>query len=341
MATLQREQIVTQLLESGLWTSLRTRPFSKVPAPDSHPHSLFVTAIDTNPLCADPAVVIADSGDCFTNGLTILAKLTQGSVYVCTDEHLSIDASGPAPDNIKIEKFSGPHPAGLAGTHIHFLDPVGTDKVVWSINYQDVIAIARLFLTGRLDSERIVALGGPGVRNPRLLRTCLGANTKDLLANELEEEGEYRTISGSVLSGFRADGSHTFVGRYHQQVSVLPEGGERKLFGYLAPGMRQHSILPVFISSWLNKGSMDFTSSTNGSPRAMVPVGSYEAVMPLDILATQLLRSLLTTDLDLAIDLGCLELDEEDLALCTYACPGKYEYGPVLREVLSIIEKEG
>jgi len=345
LASLQPDQIVAQLVESGLWTSLRTRPFSKIPAPDSQPHSLFVTAIDTNPLCADPAVVIADSGENFANGLKILAKLTEGSVFVCTGEDfppgLVTDAAGVLPDTVKVEQFSGPHPAGLAGTHIHFLDPVNADKIVWSINYQDVISIARLFLTGRLNSERIVSLGGPGVRAPRLLRTCLGANTSDLTANEIEDEGDHRVISGSLLSGFRAEGSHTFVGRYHQQVSVLPEGGERKLFGYLAPGMRQHSVLPVFISSWLNKGGMDFTSSTNGSPRAMVPVGSYEAVMPLDILATQLLRSLLTADLDLAIDLGCLELDEEDLALCTYACPGKYEYGAVLRDVLSVIEKEG
>ncbi len=341
LGTLEREQVVSQLLASGLWTSFRTRPFSKVPAPASVPHSLFVTAIDTNPLSADPSVVIADAGEHFAQGLKIVAKLTQGKVYVCTDEQLSVDAAGEAPENLQFEQFSGPHPAGLAGTHIHFLDPVGAGKTVWSINYQDVIAISRLFQHGKLDSERVLALGGPGVRDPRLLRACLGASTMDLVASELKDGGDYRVISGSVLSGFRAEGSHAYIGRYHQQLSVLPEGGERKLFGYLAPGMRQHSVLPVFVSSWLNKGSMDFTSSTNGSARAMVPVGSYEAVMPLDILATQLLRSLLTADLDLAIDLGCLELDEEDLALCTYACPGKYEYGAVLREVLDTIEKEG
>ena len=279
----------------------------------------------------------------FSFGLDILAKLTEGKIYLC-----QAPGSGFPNGNsgkVSIQDFAGPHPAGLAGTHIHFLDPVDTHKTVWYVNYQDVIAIARLFSTGRLYTDRIVALGGPGVENPRLLRTRLGASTDEVCAGELAP-GEQRVISGSVFSGRTASSPEAFLGRYHHQISVLPEDHKRVLLGYLAPGFEQYSVFPVTVARWfeklgLRKKPLRFTTNTNGSPRAMVPIGTYESVMPLDILATQLLRSILTGDLDMAINLGCLELDEEDLALCTYACPGKYEYGPVLRQMLTTIEKEG
>jgi Na+-transporting NADH:ubiquinone oxidoreductase subunit A len=335
---LARERVVESLVASGLWTALRTRPFSRVPALESVPHSIFVTAMDTNPLAGDPAVVIAEAPELFAAGLDVLARLTEGKVFVCHEGGKSVP-SGRDP-KIVSEGFSGPHPAGLPGTHIHFLDPVGPHKSVWFVGYQDVIAIGALFVEGRIRTERVVALGGPGVEKPRLLRTRLGASLEDLTAGELGS-GEYRVISGSVLAGRTAEDSIAFLGRYHTQVSVLPEDRERKLFGYLSPGQDRHSVLPVYLSSWLHKGPLRFSTTTNGSPRGMVPVGSYERVMPLDILPTQLLRSLLVGDIDTAIKLGCLELDEEDIALCTYACPGKYEYGPVLRKMLTQIEKEG
>lgn len=335
---LGREQVVETLAASGLWTALRTRPFSRIPALDGEPHSIFVTAMDTNPLAPDPAVIIAEVPELFAAGLDVLARLTEGKVFVCHQAGDSVP-SGRDP-KIVSEGFSGPHPAGLPGTHIHFLDPVGQHKTVWFVGYQDVIAIGALFVEGRIRTERVVALGGPGVERPRLLRTRLGASLEDLTAGELRG-GEYRIISGSVFAGRKAEGSAAFLGRYHVQVSVLPEDRERRLFGYLTPGQNRHSVLPVYLSGWLQKGPLQFTTTTNGSPRGMVPVGSYERVMPLDILPTQLLRSLLVGDIDTAIKLGCLELDEDDIALCTYACPGKYEYGPVLRKMLTQIEKEG
>jgi Na+-transporting NADH:ubiquinone oxidoreductase subunit A len=335
---LTREQTVETLVASGLWTALRTRPFSRVPPLQGDPHSIFVTAMDTNPLAPDPTVVIAEAPELFAAGLDVLAKLTQGKVFVCHEEGASVPSGRDA--KVVSESFSGPHPAGLPGTHIHFLDPVGPHKTVWFVGYQDVIAIGALFVEGRIRTERVVALGGPGVEKPRLLRTRLGASLEALTAGELRD-GDYRVISGSVLAGRTAEGSVGFLGRYHLQVSVLPEDRERKLLGYLSPGPNRHSVLPVYLSSWLHKGPLRFTTTTNGSPRGMVPVGSYERVMPLDILPTQLLRSLLVGDIDTAIKLGCLELDEDDIALCTYACPGKYEYGPVLRKMLTQIEKEG
>jgi Na+-transporting NADH:ubiquinone oxidoreductase subunit A len=339
LGQLSATAVTEQLVQSGLWTSLRTRPFSRIPAIGSSPHSIFVTAIDTNPLAADPRVIIDPHRESFAIGLDVLARLTEGPVFVCT----APDASVPVGSDrrISVQEFAGIHPAGLPGTHIHFLDPVGTRKKVWYIGYQDVIAIGKLFATGSLWNERVVALGGPGVTNPRLLRTVLGASIAELTSGELKD-GEQRVISGSVFSGSIAAGPEAYVGRYHNQISVLPEGRQREMLGYMLSGGAKHSVFPVFPSRWFrDHRPLNFTTSTNGSPRGMVAIGTYEAVMPLDILATPLLRALLVGDLDTSIKLGCLELDEDDIALCTYACPSKYEYGPVLRNVLTIIEKEG
>ncbi|MEQ8485251.1 MAG: Na(+)-translocating NADH-quinone reductase subunit A [Pseudomonadales bacterium] len=335
---LSRDRVVENLVASGLWPTLRTRPYSRVPAIDGVPHSLFVTAIDTNPLAAEPRLIIGEQQDAFRSGLRVLGHLTEGPVFVCQSpgEALPLPSGG----QFRAETFSGPHPAGLPGTHIHFLDPVSAHKTVWFIGYQDVIDIGHLFLTGTLRRERVVALGGPGVKQPRLLRTVAGANLTELTAGQLQS-GEQRIVSGSVLAGRTAEAPVDYLGRYHQQVSVLPEDHERRLFGYLTPGPDRHSVLPIYLSSWLGRKALRFTTTSNGSPRGMVPVGTYERVMPLDILPTQLLRALLVKDLDNAISLGCLELDEDDVGLLTYACPAKYEYGPVLRDVLTQIEKEG
>lgn len=333
---LASEQVRENLQQSGLWTALRTRPYSKVPAVDAVPNSIFVTAIDTHPLAADPALIIAERADAFEAGLKVLARLAK--VFLCKAPSAVLPGEGLA--NVQVEAFSGPHPAGLAGTHIHFLDPVSASKSVWSIGYQDVIAIGVLFTSGRLSVERVVALAGPVVTAPRLLRTRLGANLDELTAGELQPGGN-RVVSGSLLGGRTAHGAFAYLGRYHQQVSCLREGKEREMLHYLRAGADKHSILNIYISKLMAGKKFAFSTSTNGSPRAMVPVGNYEEVMPLDVLPTQLLRSLIVGDTEMAQKLGCLELDEEDLALCSYVCAGKYEYGPILRDNLTRIEKEG
>lgn len=333
---LSSEQVRENLQQSGLWTALRTRPFSKVPAVDALPNSIFVTAIDTHPLAADPAVIIAEQAEAFEAGLKVLGNLAK--VFLCKAPDASLPGESLA--KVQVEAFSGPHPAGLAGTHIHFLDPVSASKSVWTIGYQDVIAVGKLFTSGRLWVERVVALGGPVVENPRLVRTRLGANLDELTAGELQP-GANRVVSGSLLGGRTAHGAFAYLGRYHQQVSCLREGKEREMLHYMRAGVEKHSILNIYISKLMGGKKFAFSTSTNGSPRAMVPVGNYEEVMPLDVLPTQLLRALIVGDTEVAQKLGCLELDEEDLALCTYVCAGKYEYGPILRDNLTRIEKEG
>ncbi|MFP6863365.1 Na(+)-translocating NADH-quinone reductase subunit A [Pseudomonas sp.] len=336
LATVGDAKVREVLLQSGLWTALRARPFSKVPAADAQPSSIFVTAIDTQPLAADPAVVIAEYAADFEHGLQVLSNLAK--VFLCKAEGASLP--GEQLSKVQTEAFAGPHPAGLPGTHIHFLDPVSASKSVWSINYQDVIAIGKLFTTGQLWTDRVVALAGPVVEQPRLVRTRLGANLSELIAGQLQP-GFNRVISGSVLGGRTAQGAFAFLGRYHLQVSCLAEGNERELMHYLRAGVNKHSVMNIFVSKLNAAKKFAFSTTTNGSPRAMVPVGNYEAVMPLDILPTQLLRYLIVGDTEMAQKLGCLELDEEDLALCTYVCAGKYEYGPILRDNLARIEKEG
>ena len=332
-----REQVQSQLVDSGLWTALRTRPFSKIPELGSVPNSIFVSAMDTNPLAADPTVIIAARNDDFVNGLNVLSNLTDGKLFVTKAPGTTVNTGNAKVDT---HEFSGPHPAGLVGTHIHMLDPVGPSKKVWHINYQAVIAIGALFTTGEIDNTRVVALGGPVVKKPRLVQTILGASLEQLVANETTEDS-VRVISGSVLNGTRASGPHAFLGRYHVQVSLIKEDKEKKLFGWIMPGSNQHSITRAYLGHLNTKRLFDMTSTTNGSDRSMVPIGNYERIMPLDVLPTLLLRDIISGDTDGAQALGALELDEEDLALCSYVCPGKYNYGPILRDCLTKIEQEG
>lgn len=338
LAELSREVVQRQLLASGQWTALRTRPFSKTPVPGSVPAAIFVTAMDTNPLAAEPQPIILAQREAFDAGLTLLTILTDGKVHVCQASGGKL--GGHRSGQVTFNQFSGPHPAGLAGTHIHFLEPVSLTKQVWHLNYQDVIAIGRLFLDGELYSDRVIALGGPQVKEPRLVQTCCGASLDELLADGLMD-GENRVISGSVLSGTRAFGPYAFLGRFHLQVSVVKEGRDKELFGWVMPGKDKFSITRTTLGHFLTRKLFNFSTDTHGGERSMVPIGNYERVMPLDILPTVLLRDLLAGDTESAQALGCLELDEEDLALCTYVCPGKYEYGPALRSVLTQIEQEG
>ncbi len=339
LAALGRDGVTKQLLSSGLWPSLRTRPYGKVPMVGSVPSSIFVQAIDTSPLAADPAIAIADRKDQFSLGLRALAELTDGAVFVCKGAESEIPGAGI--EQVRVETFSGPHPAGLVGTHIHMLDPVGPTKTVWYIGYQDVCAIGSFFQTGTLDVRRVISLAGPVVKQPRLLETRMGARVSELIDGESQEDVKIRPVSGSVLCGRTAIDPRDYLGRYHTQISLLEEGDKREFLGWQKPGFDQYSVTKVFASAALPNKKFAFTTSTHGSERAMVPLGTYEKVMPLDILPTQLLRALIYRDTDEAQQLGVLELEEEDVALCTFVCPGKYEYGSLLRESLATIEREG
>lgn len=337
--TLTSRQVRENLIVSGMWLALRTRPYSVSPAPDSEPDAIFVTAMDTQPLAPSTDVIISEARDDFVNGLEVISKLCQAKTYLCVAAGVKLPER--CTQLAAVARFTGPHPAGLVGTHIHRLFPVDASRVVWHINYQDVIAIGRLFVTGNFSSERIVALSGPLMKQPRLVRTRIGASLVDLLDGALND-GNARVVSGSVLTGRHGVGWAAYLGWFHHQVTALKESRERELLGWIAPGLEKFSALRVFASHVRGKGkSFDMDAGYHGKRRAMVPIGVYERVMPLDVLITPLLRALLVGDIEAAIDLGCLELDEEDLALCSFVCPSKHDFGSVLREMLDRIQRDG
>ncbi len=310
------ETLGSLLLTSGLWPSFLTRPFGRIPDPDGIADAIFVTAIDTNPLSADPRVAIGLHREEFRRGLAVLPLLTAGSVYVCRAPGPSlVDVDAARVEDVVV---SGRHPAGLAGTHIHHLAPVANGRAVWQIGYQHVIAIGHLLATGRPPTERIVAIAGSGVRDPSLVRLPAGASLDEALVGELAE-GPVRIISGPALSGREAG----YLGRYHNQVTVIARDEKDAE----PAGLRRLSRLGGFFM---------------GAPdAAIIPREAFERVMPLGILPTPLLRALSIGDVDTARDLGCLELLEEDLALLSHVCTTGTDYGALLRDVLDQIEAEG
>jgi Na+-transporting NADH:ubiquinone oxidoreductase subunit A len=326
-------------VESGLWTALRTRPFGTIPSPQAACSAIFVTALDTQPLAPPLDLVLADRQEDLHRGVWALSQLTEGPVFFCRRPGSPLDP-GDAP-RARIEEFAGPHPAGLPGTHIHYLHPVGRDRSAWHVGAQDAAAIGALFASGRLDVERVVSVAGPAATRPRLLRTRLGADIGHLTDGELAA-GEVRVVSGSVLGGRSVAGAaDAFLGRFHQQISCLHENHERAFLSWVMPGLDRFSTVRAYASGLRGrKHRFALTTTTNGGHRAMVPIGMYERVMPLDILPTFLLRALVSNDLERAQALGCLELDEDDLALCTFVCPGKEDYGTHLRRNLFELWKE-
>jgi len=339
VSSMSRQAVQDNLVKSGLWTALRTRPFSRVPGLDSMAAGIFVTAMDTNPLAAEPRLIIAENEQAFAVGMSALTRLTDGNVYLCHDEGESLP--GHELSQVETHRFGGVHPAGLVGTHIHFILPVSVDRPVWHLGYQDVIAYGKLFLTGELYTDRVVALAGPDVLNPRLIRSQLGAELSAIVKDELKPSCS-RVVSGSVLSGHTASGVHDYLGRFHTQITALTEDAGNHRLAWVRGGSEKFSITRAMTSRFKPaKTLFDMTTHTGGSARAMMAFGQLDRVMPLDILPTLLVRDLVVRDTDEAQALGALELDEEDLALCTFVCPGKYDFGKELRACLDIIEREG
>ena len=334
------DDIRSQLISSGLWTAFRTRPYSKIPSVDSSPSNIFISALDTQPLSANPEDIINLKKDDFLFGISVLKKLTNCQIHISVAEDSSLTIIDD--ELLKMHVFSGPHPAGLVGTQMHFISPATLTNINWSIGYQDVIAFGQLFKTGHLNVERIISLAGPQVTNPAYIKTRLGACTDELTAGELTPR-ENRIISGSVISGREAIGPYAYLGRYHNQISVVsePNSKDRDFMNWLTPGPRRFSKIPLFLSSLFPKKIFKFKALMNGSDRPIVPIGIYEEVLPLRVLPTVLLRNVVLMDTEKIQALGGLELDEEDLSLCSFVCPGKYDFGSLLRAGLTKIELEG
>jgi len=334
--SLTAEKVRSTLIEKGEWCSLRERPFDKVAPVNGTPKALFVTAMDSNPLAPDSGLIIEKNKEDFELGLEALGLLTSGKTYVCVGESSKLSLKT---DKVEMVQFKGAHPAGCPGTHMHFLYPVNLERTAWHIGYQDVIAVGYLFRTGELKCTKVVGLCGPKAKTPQLFEVYRGSGVTALIGQNQSLDG-IRVISGSVLSGHICAGPFDFLGHYHNQVTLIEEDKNREFLGWQSPGLNKFSNKSIFLSKLFKGKSFDLGSSTHGSKRAMVPIGMFEDIMPLDILPTQLLRSLSSKDLETSQELGCLELAEEDLSLCTFVSPGKVDFGLLLRENLELIEKE-
>ena len=317
-ATLNRDNIRRLMLQSGLWAMMRTRPFGHIPSPERSPKALLITAMDTQPLAPNPAVIISQFYADLTLGIETLCDLVDAPVYLCksTDMEFQLDKSC----RLEISNFDGKHPAGLVGTHIHSLCPIGfKGDEVWHIDYQDVISLGQLISTGKPWYERIISLAGPAVKNPRLISVPLGAAIDDISEGELGEK-PVRLISGSVLSGHVAIGHEASLGQRHRQVTAL--------FGSATSRSEE------------SRGSLFYTGSGDEA-YPLIATTDLDNVSPPGILAVPLLRALIVGDVERARDLGALELVEEDLALLSYTCPSKTDYGALLRDMLDQIHRQG
>ncbi len=357
---LSDDDVRALLLESGEWTALRARPFGRVAHPERRPAALFVTAMDTAPLAPDPVAAVRGREEDLAWGLAALSRLTDGPVFVCHRPGAWPEMR--AGERVRPVAFRGPHPAGTPGLHIHRLAPATRDREAWHVELQDLASIGTTFRSGSSDPLRRIALAGPPVARPRILRTAIGARVPDLASPDLASPdlassdlagpdlepaasatgAARRIISGSILAGRTADAeAEGYLGRYHRQISVLDEDRRRRFLGWLAPGADALSASRAFLGALLPRRPRRLTTGTHGSRRAIVPTAAYDRVHPFDIPAVFLLRALLMEDIERAEELGVLELIEEDLGLLTFVCPGKNDYAPALRRVLDRLEREG
>ena len=323
------EGLTELLINTGLWNAFRTRPFNRTPKVGSLPDAVFVNACDTNPLSVDPYFIIDQDRDDFKNGLEALTRLFSCPIH-CTYQNNNFEINV---DKINYCQVSGPHPAGLSSTHISQLYPVSINKIAWTINYQDIISLGYLLKNKSLRTHKIVALGGPSVFKPSLISARISGNIDQLTAGKIDNNS--RVVSGSLIYGHASEGIMNYLGFYDSIISAIPDEANDIFLNWLMPGSNLHSKLNVFSSSLLKPNKFTFNVSLNGGDRAIVPVGSYDEILPMDILVPQLLKALVVGDIEQAVELGMLELAPEDLALASYICPSKYDYCSILANNLN------
>ena len=334
---LSRDQMISQLLEGGVWPSIRQRPFSKIANPQDTPKSIFIQAMNTEPLALDVDFLLQNKEGEFQTGLDIMSRLTKGQVHLCISDKAQSQALTQA-QGVQTHRFAGPHPAGNVSTHIHFINPIVKGDIVWYIGAQDVLRIASLFLNGAYPAERIVAVTGEGAENRIYLKTLMGVPIAGLVNNKLNENMRY--ISGSVLAGTSV-GMNGYLGYYDSQITIIPEGGKRHFLGWLVPGFKNYTFSKTFVSSFLPESEVSLDTDKQGSDRAIVLNHIYDEYVPLDIMTFFLLRAVISGDIEEIEKLGILECDEEDFALCSFACPSKTDVGAIIRSGLDMIEREG
>lgn len=341
LAQADRATLRSFLMESGVWPLINQRPYDVVPDASKDPRNIFVSTFDTAPLAPDLNFVVAGQEEAFQKGLDVLAKMTDGNVYLGLDAR---GAQAPAAaftqaSGVVKKWFSGKHPVGNVGVQIHHTFPIVNDDVVWTVHVQTVITIGRLFLEGRFCADRIVAITGAEVREPRYVKTYLGANIGELLKDGLIGDA-VRIISGDVLSGARKD-AKDFLNAQDDQVTVVREGDYYEMFGWLIPGSPRPSLSRTYPNFIFPDARFKADTNTHGEQRAFVVTGQYEDVLPMDIYPQQLMKSILVNDVERMEALGIKELSEEDIAICEFVCTSKQPLQQILREGLDEMLAQG
>lgn len=333
------EEITEHLLASGLWPAVRQRPYHVIAKPGDVPKSIFITGFDTAPLAPDYNFIMQNTPvKLFRTGLAAISKLTDGKVHLVTDGDGAVTQAAANAGGVEISYFSGPHPAGNVGVHIHHIDPVNKGEVVWFVNLQDVVTIGRLFEEGIYRPERIVAVTGSDVLHPRYYKMLSGGSIIPLVSDNVKK-GHLRYISGNVLTGTRIE-PDGYLGYYDSQLTVIPEGDYFEFFGWAAPGIKKFSFSKTFASSIFPKKSYRLDTNLHGGERAFVMTGQYEKVLPMDIFPMQLLKAILAGDVEMMENLGIYEVAEEDFALCEFICTSKIEIQSIVRQGLEMMIKE-
>jgi Na+-transporting NADH:ubiquinone oxidoreductase subunit A len=337
-SNMSREDIVENLLNSGVWPFIKQRPYGTIAKPDVTPKSIFISAFDSAPLGVDYNFVLKDEGDMFQKGIDVLKQLTSGNVHLGVDGSEALISAFKSLKNVEITSYTGKHPAGLVGTHINKIDPLNKGEKVWQINPQDVLMIGRLFAEGKFDARRKVALVGSEVEKPQYYNSMLGAQISSLANGQIKNEN-VRYISGNVLTGSK-ESLDGFVGFFDSMVSVIPEGNHHQFFGWIAPNFHKYSMSKTYFSWLMPNKSYALDTNFNGGHRAFVVTGQYEKVVPLDIYPVELLKACIIEDIDKMEQLGIYEVLEEDFALCDYVCTSKQETQDILRQGLDLMIKE-
>ena len=336
--SLSREQIIDSMLIAGVWPFVRQKPYDIIANPIDMPKSIFISAFNTAPLTIDNDFALYGMDELFQKGLDYIVKLTSGKTHLNIDGNTNPSKVFTEVKGVEINKISGAHPSGNVGVQMHHIDPINKGEVVWYLEPQDVIAIARLFTEGKYDISRIIALAGSQVLKPRYYRTIAGASVTNLLADNLKE-GDNRIISGDVFSGQQIDENGT-LGFYHTTITVIEEGKEQEFLGWILPGTHKFSASKTFLS-WLTPSKKyALTANMHGEERAYVMTGEYEKVLPMDIYPTQLIKACMIEDVELMENLGIYEVSPDDLALCEFVCTSKIEVQSIIRHGLDLVRKE-
>lgn len=337
-ADLEEAAIKEKLTASGAWSLIRQRPYHIIASDDRRPRDIFISCFDTAPLAPDADFVVHGQEEAFQTGIEALKKLTDGQVHLGVDGRTNPSKAFTGMKDVQLNRFKGPHPAGNVGVQIHQVAPINKGETVWTLNYQDVIIIGRLFLEGKLDTERHIALTGSEVEKPRYYKVRLGASIKNMTEGNVRS-GKNRFISGNVLTGTKIS-PEGYLGFYDTQVTVIPEGGEDEFFGWIAPNLGKFSISRALFS-WMNPGKRyRLDANMNGEERAYVVTGEYEKVFPFDIYPVQLIKSIMINDIESMENLGIYEVAEEDFALCEVVCTSKIPVQSVVRDGLDVMKNE-